>query len=71
MRTLSEVEVLSLTATLKMETDGLDMQRAVAAIINDEDLKRQAEAAILTTEGRIKGIKQFINENEVPIVEEV
>ena len=52
MRALSEVENLSLAAILKMESDGLVMQRAISSLISDEDLKRQSEASILATEGR-------------------
>ena len=70
MRTLSEIENLSLAAVLKMESDGLIMQRAINALISDEDLQRQSEASILAAEGRIKGIQQFINENKVPIDKE-
>ena len=70
MRALSEVENLSLAAILKMESDGLVMQRAISSLISDEDLKRQSDASILATEGRIKGIQQFIVENKVPVVKE-
>ena len=70
MRALSEVENLSLAAILKMESDGLVMQRAISSLISDEDLKRQSEASILATEGRIKGIQQFIVENKVTVVKE-
>ena len=70
MRALSEVENLSLAAILKMESDGLVMQRAISSLISDEDLKRQSEAIILATEGRIKGIQQIIVENKVPVVKE-
>lgn len=67
MRKLSDVENISLAAILKMESDGVIMQRAINALISDEDLKRQSEASILATEGRIKGIQQFINENNIPV----
>ncbi|HBF8167291.1 TPA: hypothetical protein KOY69_001562 [Clostridioides difficile] len=71
MRTLSETEKISLAAVIKMESDGLLMQRAINMLISDEDLKRQSESSILTTEGRIKAIQQFIVENEILISEEV
>lgn len=71
MRKLSQVENLSLTAIMKMESDGLKMQRALNTIIKDEDLKRQSEASILATEGRIKALVQFINENNLLNAEEV
>lgn len=65
MRKLSEMEKISLAAALKMETEGLIMQRAINSLISDEDLKRQSETSILAAEGRIKGIQQFINENNI------
>jgi len=71
MRVLSEVEILSLTAVLKMESDGLAIQRAVDSIITDEDLKKQSMSSLIASEGRIKGIQQFMNENEIPVVKEV
>lgn len=70
MRTLSEIENLSLAAVLKMESDGLIMQRAIDALISDEELKRQSEASILATEGRIKGLQQFIVENKILVAKE-
>lgn len=71
MRTLSETEKISLAAVIKMESDGLLMQRAINMLISDEDLKRQSESSILATEGRIKAMQQFIVENEILISEEV
>lgn len=71
MRILSETEKISLAAIIKMESDGLLMQRAINMLISDEDLKRQSESSILATEWRIKAIQQFIVENEILISEEV
>lgn len=65
MRKLTEGEVLSLTELLKFESDGLAVSRAMQALITDDDLKKQAESGILAAEGRIKGLEQFINENNV------
>lgn len=65
MRNLSEAENLSLASILKMENDGLIMQKAISSLISDEDLRRQSEASILATEGRIKGIQKFIEENNI------
>ena len=65
MRKLAEGEVLSLTGLLKFESDGLAVSRAMQSIITDDDLKKQAETGILATEGRIKGLEQFINENGI------
>ncbi|MBU5483489.1 hypothetical protein KQI86_04050 [Clostridium sp. MSJ-11] len=71
MRKLSEVEMLSLASLLKMEQDGLIVQKAVNALITDENLKRQGESSALAAEGRIKGLQQFINENQISVPEEV
>lgn len=71
MRILSETEKISLAAVIKIESDGLLMQRAINMLISDEDLKRQSESSILATEGRIKAMQQFIVENEILISEEV
>ena len=65
MKQLSQVEILSLTAILKAESDGLKMQRALNTVITDEDLKWQSESSILAAEGRINGLIQFINENNI------
>lgn len=65
MRHLSEAEILSLTSVLKMETDGLKLARPMSLLITDEDLKRQIDAGLLGTEGKIKSIQQFISENQV------
>lgn len=65
MKQLSQVEILSLTAILKAESDGLKMQRALNTVITDEDLERQSESSILAAEGRINGLIQFINENNI------
>ena len=65
MRKLSEGELLSLTSLLTMEKDGLAVAKVMKNLISDEDLKKQAETGVLATEGRIKGVQQFINENQV------
>ena len=65
MKQLSQVEILSLKDILKAESDGLKMQRALNTVITDEDLKRQSESSILAAEGRINGLIQFINENNI------
>lgn len=65
MRALSDVEKISLAAILKMESDGLVMQKAINTIITDEDLKRQSEAGILAAEGRLNGLYKFIVENVI------
>lgn len=71
MRKLSDIEVLSLTGILKVEKDGLAVSKAMQELVSDEDLKELAESNILSCEARIKGIQQFIVENQVTSVREV
>ncbi|KNF10104.1 hypothetical protein CLPU_1c02690 [Gottschalkia purinilytica] len=65
MRKLSESELLTLTGLLTMETDALAVAKATHMLIKDSDLKKSAEAGIMTAERRIQGMQQFINENQV------
>lgn len=69
MRKLSEGEVLSLSNLLKMEKDGLAVSKAMQTLVGDEELKKQAKAGIMAAEGRVKGIQQFINENQITNIE--
>ena len=71
VRKLSESEVLSMTTLLDMEQNGLEVARALHKIIGDGELKKQAESGILAMEGRIKGFRQFISENQVTDTKEV
>lgn len=71
MRKLSENEVLSLTALLDMEKNGMLVARAMQVLTGDDELKKQSEAGILAMEGRIKGLQQFITENQVTDIKEV
>ncbi|WHH61097.1 hypothetical protein [Petroclostridium sp. X23] len=71
MRKLSENEVLSMAALLDMEKNGLIVTKAMQMLISDEELKKQVEAGILATEGRIKGIQQFVSENQITDIKEV
>lgn len=71
MRKLSDAEMLSLTELLQMETNALTKVKAARTLASDQELQRMIEATILAAEGRIKGIQQFINENDIVRVEEV
>ncbi|MGO1368707.1 hypothetical protein [Senegalia sp. (in: firmicutes)] len=71
MRKLADSELLSLTGLLKLEKDGLAMSKAVKNLIGDQDLQKVADSSILAMEGRIQGIQQFINENNIASTQEV
>lgn len=65
MRKLSEAEKLNLTKMLQMETNTVTKTKMIVSAINDDELRRATETSILAGEARIKGIQQFINENNV------
>lgn len=65
MRKLSEAEVLDLNAVLQMETLALDKARAMHVVAKDEHIKELISASIVAGEGRIRGIQQFVSENDI------
>ncbi len=65
MRKLTEIEILNLKKMLKGESTEVIKARMLIPAINDDELRRASETSILTAEARIKGIQQFINENNI------
>lgn len=65
MRQLPASEILSISNLIHMETTGLAMAKAGVNVIADEQLKIQARTGINAAEARIKGLQQFISENNV------
>lgn len=65
MRVLSDAEMISLREMLQMETNALAKIRATQIAVTDNELKSQVESAIIAGEKRIKGIQQFISENNI------
>ncbi|PKM96258.1 MAG: hypothetical protein CVU84_00655 [Firmicutes bacterium HGW-Firmicutes-1] len=65
MKKLPSSEILSISNLILMETTGLAMAKAGVNVITDEQLKAQAKSGITAGEMRIKGLQQFIIENNV------
>jgi hypothetical protein len=65
MRKLSEAEVLDLNAVLQMETLAIDKAKAMQAVAKDEHIKELISTSITAGEGRIRGIQQFVSENDI------
>lgn len=65
MRVLSDSELLSLRELLQMETNALAKVKATQMAVTDDDLKSTIKASIMAGEKRIKGIQQFISENNI------
>jgi hypothetical protein len=62
--------MLQLRELLQMETVALEKAKATEALVQDDELKTLVKSGIQTCEARIKGMMQFIHENEL-IREEV
>ena len=71
MRQITPGEILSLREMLQMESNALAKAKVVQATITDDLLKAQAESGILAAEGRIRGLQQFISENNIVSMKEV
>jgi len=71
MTKLTQPELIALGGVLKLECGGLAFDRVMKTLIDDEDLRKQAEAGILQKEGRINAIKKFVETNVKDEVEGV
>lgn len=71
MRQVTPSEILALREMLQMESNALAKARIVQNTITDDQLKSQAQAGVLAAEGRIRGLQQFISENNVITMREV
>ena len=65
MRELATNEILSLSKLLQMETNALAMTRTGIAVIEDDQLRSIMKTGVSAAEARIKGINQFIFENNI------
>lgn len=70
MRQLPTCEILSISNLIHMETTGLAMAKAGISVISDEELRDQAKSGINASELRIKGLQQFVEENNLINLEE-
>ncbi|PKM49599.1 MAG: hypothetical protein CVV02_15285 [Firmicutes bacterium HGW-Firmicutes-7] len=58
-------EILSISKLVQMETSALAVSKAGLKAITDEELRTQAKSGIHAGEARIKGLQQFIVDNDV------
>ena len=65
MRTISMNEKLQLRELLQLETNSVAKAKAMQGLIKDDELKTFAVSGIQASEARIKGIQQFLNENQL------
>ncbi len=65
LRQLTSSEELSISKLLQLETNSLVIEKAGIHVIADEELRMQAESGIMATEARIRGLQQFLQENNI------
>lgn len=68
MKQLTASEVIFLSKVLQLESADLSVSKASLALVSDKDLKRVVETGITSIEARIKGLQQFISENNITSV---
>lgn len=71
MRKLAMSEILSMRELLQMETNALAASKVTVIMIQDPQLKSLTESGVLATEAKIKGLQQFIQENDITSIQEV
>jgi len=54
-----------------METNSLAVAKATVGVITDQQLKNLTQAGMTASEARIRGLQQFITENEIVETAEV
>ncbi|MFZ5989558.1 MAG: hypothetical protein ACOYWZ_20875 [Bacillota bacterium] len=65
MRQLTASEVIFLSKLLQLEAADLSVSKASLSLISDDQLKTVVQAGIASSQTRIKGLQQFISENNI------
>ncbi|NLD25728.1 MAG: hypothetical protein GX661_00025 [Acholeplasmataceae bacterium] len=65
MKKFTDPELIALSGILKNETIGLVLSRVMKPLIDDEELKKHAEAWILDQESRIEALRKMICEGDI------
>lgn len=70
MLEITTSEALVLSKLLQMESTSLAMAKASLNLISDEDLKNLSQSGVQAAEARIKGIQQFVTDNDLTVISE-
>ena len=65
MRQITPNEMLSISKLLEIETNNYAVAKAGINVIQDQELKTKTQAGMVAMEARIKGLQQFINDNNI------
>lgn len=71
MRQIATNEILTLNKMLEMEVNALSIAKAGMKVIEDDELKKLTRSGIQAAEARIRGLQQFIGENQITKTEGV
>jgi hypothetical protein len=65
MRKITSTEMIDMTSLLTMETTNLANAKVAREVVQNDELKAQLDSFIQASEGKVKGMQQFINENRI------
>ena len=65
MKLITTAEMLQLRELLQMETTALAKAKVTEPFIEDHELKDTMKIGIQAVEARLKGIQQFISDNNI------
>lgn len=65
MKKITAAEMLELTSLLSMETTNLANAKSVREFIQDDELQNLIDSFIQASEEKVKGIQQFVHENNI------
>lgn len=65
MKRISSAEMMHFRELLQMETISLAKAKAISTLIEDNELNNLSSSGIQAAEGRIKGLQQFISDNDI------
>ncbi|GAE89294.1 hypothetical protein [Acetivibrio straminisolvens] len=67
MKQLAASEVIFISKLLQLEASELSVLKGTLPFASDKDLKEMIKTSITDSETRIKGLRQFINDNNVTV----
>ncbi|TYQ15870.1 UNVERIFIED_CONTAM: hypothetical protein Cloal_2361 [Acetivibrio alkalicellulosi] len=65
MKQLTSSEVIFLSKILQLEATNLSVSNTSLSLISDNKLKSVVKAGIESAENRIKGLQQFLSDNDL------
>ncbi|WP_107690356.1 hypothetical protein [Coprothermobacter proteolyticus] len=67
MKQLTASEILFVSKLLQLESADLSVLKATLPFVSDKELKELIKTSVKNSEARIKGLRQFISDNDVMV----